>query len=115
DAGAGNDTINGSYGDDTLIGGTGNDILKGSYGADTYLFSKGHGQDVIYEYSDSANSKRDIDTLKFTDVNYAEVKFRRVGDDLMLFGYHDTDSVTVKSFYNHEYYQFEKLEFADRS
>ncbi|QSZ39035.1 RTX toxin [Actinobacillus pleuropneumoniae] len=115
DAGAGNDTINGSYGDDTLIGGTGNDILKGSYGADTYLFSKGHGQDVIYEYSDSANSKRDIDTLKFTDVNYAEVKFRRVGDDLMLFGYHDTDSVTVKSFYDHEYYQFEKLEFADRS
>ncbi|WP_043995111.1 calcium-binding protein [Actinobacillus pleuropneumoniae] len=115
DAGAGNDTINGSYGDDTLIGGTGNDILKGSYGADTYLFSKGHGQDVIYEYSDSANSKRDIDTLKFTDVNYAEVKFRRVGDDLMLFGYHDTDSVTVKSFYSHEYYQFEKLEFADRS
>ncbi|EFM91900.1 RTX toxin protein [Actinobacillus pleuropneumoniae serovar 6 str. Femo] len=115
DAGAGNDTINGSYGDDTLIGGTGNDILKGSYGADTYLFSKGHGQDVIYEYSDSANSKRDIDTLKFTDVNYAEVKFRRVGYDLMLFGYHDTDSVTVKSFYSHEYYQFEKLEFADRS
>ncbi len=45
--------------------------------------------------------KRDIDTLKFTDVNYAEVKFRRVDNDLMLFGYHDTDSVTVKSFYSH--------------
>ncbi|WP_427834623.1 calcium-binding protein [Actinobacillus pleuropneumoniae] len=107
--------LSGSAGDDLLIGGEGNDTLKGSYGADTYIFSKGHGQDVIYEYSDSANSKKDIDTLKFTDVNYAEVKFRRVGDDLILFGYHDTDSVTVKSFYDHEYYQFEKLEFADRS
>ncbi|UKH16512.1 calcium-binding protein [Actinobacillus pleuropneumoniae] len=107
--------LSGSAGDDLLIGGEGNDTLKGSYGADTYIFSKGHGQDVIYEYSDSANSKKDIDTLKFTDVNYAEVKFRRVDNDLMLFGYHDTDSVTVKSFYSHVDYQFDKLEFADRS
>ncbi|WP_427835445.1 calcium-binding protein [Actinobacillus pleuropneumoniae] len=115
DAGAGNDTVNGGNGDDTLIGGKGNDILRGGYGADTYIFSKGHGQDIVYEDTNNDNRARDIDTLKFTDVNYAEVKFRRVDNDLMLFGYHDTDSVTVKSFYSHVDYQFDKLEFADRS
>ncbi|WP_043995327.1 RTX toxin, partial [Actinobacillus pleuropneumoniae] len=67
--------LSGSAGDDLLIGGEGNDTLKGSYGADTYIFSKGHGQDIVYEDTNNDNRARDIDTLKFTDVNYAEVKF----------------------------------------
>ncbi|MDU8925724.1 calcium-binding protein, partial [Pasteurellaceae bacterium LIM206] len=112
--GSGNDDLSGGYGDDTLIGGTGNDKLDGGFGADTYIFSKGHGQDIVYEDSDSDHRKHDIDTLIFKDVNYSEVKFRQMGNDLVLYGYHDNDSVTIKNFYKHIDYQFDRLEFADR-
>lgn len=55
-AGYGDDTLNGGIGDDILYGGNGNDILngqlgddylKGDGGNDTYLFSLGHGNDII--------------------------------------------------------------------
>ena len=39
DAGAGNDTVNGSVGQDTIAGGDGNDVLDGSAGSDRYLFT----------------------------------------------------------------------------
>ncbi|VEB25597.1 RTX toxin protein [Actinobacillus lignieresii] len=105
----------GDLGDDLLIGGLGNDTLKGGYGSDTYIFSKGHGQDVIYEDSDTQHRERDIDILEFTDVNYAEVKFRREDNDLVIFGYHDNDSVKIKYFYSHEDYRFDQLVFSDRT
>ncbi|MBM2607624.1 hypothetical protein JQN96_00120, partial [Pasteurella multocida] len=77
----GDDLIEGNGGDDTLIGGLGNDKLKGGFGADTYIFSKGHGQDLIYEDSNETHRARDIDTIRFTDVSSQEVKFRRLGND----------------------------------
>jgi Ca2+-binding RTX toxin-like protein len=49
DAGAGNDTLQGSYSDDVLIGGQGNDTLRGYDGNDSYLFNLGDGQDTIIE------------------------------------------------------------------
>ncbi|MDU8925741.1 calcium-binding protein, partial [Pasteurellaceae bacterium LIM206] len=81
---------------------------------DTYIFSKGHGQDIVYEDSSSDYREHDIDTLIFKDVNYSEVKFRQEGNDLVLHGYHDNDSVTIKNFYKHIDHQFDRLEFADR-
>ncbi|WP_294872603.1 calcium-binding protein, partial [Sulfuricurvum sp. RIFCSPLOWO2_12_FULL_43_24] len=45
-----NDAIHGFRTADTLTGGKGNDILKGYSGDDTYLFNRGDGQDVIYDY-----------------------------------------------------------------
>jgi Ca2+-binding RTX toxin-like protein len=65
--GAGNDTLVGGGGNDTYIGGAGNDVFidyvmgtaydypqtlavrKGG-GDDTYVFNRGFGQDVIYDY-----------------------------------------------------------------
>ncbi|MBJ8499260.1 calcium-binding protein, partial [Acinetobacter oleivorans] len=49
--GSGNDKLYGDGGADLLIGGTGNDYLEGGYQGDTYIFSKGHGQDIISDYS----------------------------------------------------------------
>ncbi len=46
DAGAGDDTVYGGYGNDTLIGGTGDDTLYGSYGNDTLV--GGAGNDKLY-------------------------------------------------------------------
>ncbi|HHT7697461.1 TPA: hypothetical protein ACT2D0_000001, partial [Pasteurella multocida] len=82
----GNDTINAGAGNDVLVGGRGNDVMRGGLGADTYIFSKGHGQDLIYEDSNETHRARDIDIIRFTDVSSQEVKFRRLGNDLMLFG-----------------------------
>ena len=106
-------TVKGEDGDDTFIGGKGNDVLNGSYGADTYIFAKGHGQDVISEYDTYQSGKQD--TLRFTDVNYNDVRFRRENDDLILFGYHGDDRITIRNFYNNDYYQIENFQFADRT
>ncbi|HDR1856561.1 TPA: hypothetical protein QB617_000336, partial [Pasteurella multocida] len=57
----GNDTINAGAGNDVLVGGRGNDVMRGGLGADTYIFSKGHGQDLIYEDSNETHRARDID------------------------------------------------------
>ena len=106
-------TVKGEDGDDTFIGGKGNDVLDGSYGADTYIFAKGHGQDVISEYDTYQSGKQD--TLRFTDVNYNDVRFRRENNDLILFGYHGNDRITIQNFYNNDYYQIENFQFADRT
>ena len=106
-------TVKGEDGDDTFISGKGNDVLDGSYGADTYIFAKGHGQDVITEYDTYQSGKQD--TLRFTDVNYSDVRFRRENDDLIMFGYHGNDQITIRNFYYDDYYQIENFQFADRT
>ena len=40
----GNDTIDGTDNDDTIVGGTGNDKLNGGDGNDTYIFHPGDGR-----------------------------------------------------------------------
>ncbi|MFW6713767.1 calcium-binding protein, partial [Acinetobacter pittii] len=64
DGGSGNDKLYGGAGLDILIGGTGNDNLEGGYHGDTYIFSKGHGQDIITDYSGGYTGD---DIIKFTD------------------------------------------------
>lgn len=48
--GPGNDLLLGGEGRDTLVGDMGNDTLNGGAGADVFVFSKGHGRDVITVY-----------------------------------------------------------------
>ena len=64
--GDGNDTLWGNAGNDTLVGGAGNDVLKGGDGKDTFIFSHGHGNDVIDEF-------RAEDTLRFTDGLFSSI------------------------------------------
>ena len=109
DGGAGDDKLYGYNGNDTLIGGAGNDYMEGGYGNDTYVFAKGHGHDTIYDQGGS-------DTLQFTDINFAEVKFGKSGDNLIIFGYNDGDSITVEKFFSYyEYYLIEKFVFKDKA
>ena len=56
---AGNDKLYGGVGDDTLTGGKGNDSLWGDAGKDTFIYEKGSGKDVIYDFADD-------DMLKIT-------------------------------------------------
>jgi Ca2+-binding RTX toxin-like protein len=67
DGGAGNDSISGSNGNDTLIGGDGNDFVDGQQGNDTAFL--GVGDDVFQwdpgDGSDIVEGQGDIDQLLF--------------------------------------------------
>ena len=106
--GMGNDDLYGGAGNDTLIGGAGNDYLVGGDGADTYVFAKGHGSDKVYDSSKQS-------TVKFTDVNVADVKFRRESDDLVLFGYNDDDSVRLLNYMSSSSWNDSVFQFADKT
>ncbi len=70
----GNDTIEGYYGDDRLTGGLGVDTLNDVSGNDTYVWTKGDGNDTIY---DSNSGKTETDTLLLTNVASTDVKLTR--------------------------------------
>ena len=51
---AGDDTLYGSQGNDILSGGRGDDVVVGGAGNDTFRFSRGDGNDVVFDdYSDT--------------------------------------------------------------
>ena len=112
--GDGNDVIYSGDGDDRLDGGTGNDYLQGDAGSDTYVFSRGSGQDVVYNY-DSGTSK--TDTLEFgADILPSDIMLSRNGTDLVLAIAGTTDRVTVRSFFDNDgntAYALEQVRFAD--
>ncbi|PTV60100.1 calcium-binding protein, partial [Acinetobacter seifertii] len=89
----------------------GNDYLEGGYHGDTYIFSKGHGQDII---SDNSGGYAGDDIIKFTDVKFEEVKFSKDGADLKLSGYNEGDGITIKGFFN-TYCDIEKFTFSDQT
>ena len=49
--GEGADTIDGGEGADTILGGEGDDTLTGGSGADTFVYSPGHGNDTITDFT----------------------------------------------------------------
>jgi Ca2+-binding RTX toxin-like protein len=80
--GAGNDSLDGGYGDysigignDTLGGGAGNDTLAGRDGDDRYIWNRGDGDDVIYEWDYEGSA----DTLALAGVKAAQVSVQRSG------------------------------------
>lgn len=74
---AGDDTIWGTYGVDTIVGGAGNDRLEGSEGADTYIYNVGDGDDVILDYRGVRNN-----TLQFgAGITPDDLVFSRVAAD----------------------------------
>ena len=103
--------VHGYNGHDTIYASTNNSRMMGDYGSDTYVLFKGHGQDVIAEEGKTT----DVDVLKFTDVNFHEVSVKRVGNDLVLFGYHGTDQITIENAYLGKQSGIETFIFADRT
>ena len=77
DGTAEDDVIDGGSGDDIITGGAGNDTLTGGRGDDTYVFSAGHGSDIIDNFGglfiDGAS-----DRVVFTDYSSADATFSRV-------------------------------------
>ena len=118
--GTGNDWLYGQAGDDTLVGGTGNDHLEGGEGNDTYIFSKGDGEDRIFD----ANG---VDTIQFGEgISPDDIVAKVIGDssgyvNLELSVKGTDDKITVYQHFGNSYnsyretpdYQIEKVVFAD--
>jgi Ca2+-binding RTX toxin-like protein len=74
DGGAGDDTIGGGDGADTLIGGTGDDLVDGNIGADTALLGSGndHFKWDPGDGSDTVEGQGGKDVMDFNGSNAAE-------------------------------------------
>lgn len=77
---SGADTIEGFDSHDTLQGRAGDDMLTGGNGNDTYIYSRGDGVDTITEGALKGYS----DTLRFTDINQADISVYRDGGNITL-------------------------------
>lgn len=77
-----NDTIYGSGYDDTLQGRAGDDYLCAESGNDTYVYTRGDGNDTIYDIADAQGPE--FDTLVLHGINPADVSFVRNGLDVAL-------------------------------
>ncbi|MCB0065837.1 MAG: hypothetical protein KDD77_01730 [Caldilineaceae bacterium] len=112
--GADNDYVYGNNGNDRLDGGTGNDYLQGDAGSDTYVFARGYGQDVVYNY-DTGTGK--TDALEFgADILPSDIVVTRSSTDLVLSIAGTSDRVTVRSFFDTDGnggYALEQVRFAD--
>lgn len=78
----GDDDITGHATDDVIEAGAGNDRLRGSPGNDTYVFARGFGTDRLDNYDTAAGR---LDRIRFAgDIRPDEVRAWRSGSDLWL-------------------------------
>jgi Ca2+-binding RTX toxin-like protein len=90
DGGAGDDRLVGGGGNDVLHGGTGRDVMVGGAGSDTYVFRTGDGDDRIEDHGDNA-----ADLVQIQGYSVEQVRFARVGDDLVVRFAGSDDRLTV--------------------
>ncbi|WP_179958211.1 calcium-binding protein [Chitinimonas arctica] len=115
---AGNDTIVGYGSADVLDGGAGNDWLDGRGGNDTYKFGKNSGNDIIDQSYDTAAN---IDTLLLdAGIKATDVTVRRdgTGDDLLLTIAGASNVLRIKSYFYQDGagpYALEQIKFADNT
>lgn len=112
---AGSDELLGDDGDDRLDGGAGNDTLVGGRGSDTYLFSTGHGNDVINNYAEATGK---VDRIQFdASIDKSAVSLKRSGDDLLIHT-SPSDSIRVVAYFQGEAaggHAVEEISFHDGS
>ena len=106
-----NDQLFGGKSNDILSGGKGNDKLIGAEGNDTYCFSLGDGQDVIAEYSGTAD---DIDVLQFGEnIGQQQLWLTRNRDDLVIHILGTQDQITVNQHFKGDQYRLEQIQLYD--
>ena len=91
---AGDDVIVGFGTQDMLAGGRGDDTMSGGDQIDTYVFARGDGRDLI---EDRGNHHQHGDALEIQGYDYAEARFFRNGDDLLIRFDGTDDVITVAS------------------
>lgn len=115
--GDGNDQITGSSGADSIYGLGGQDTLRGSLGADslhgglgddTYQYALGDGDDEIADHGQGT----DIDTLVLSGIDPTSTSLTKVGDDTLVLGFSDGQSITIKEYFN-EFGAIENIDFSN--
>lgn len=118
--GDGDDYLNGGYGINILDGGAGNDVLYGGRGDDTFIFTKGSGHDIIYNYNSfGSDALRDKVLLK--DLTTADITLTRKNYDLELTinGTNGADKLTIPNYFYQNFgsgncaYSISRLVFGD--
>ncbi|MDP3872592.1 MAG: calcium-binding protein [Methyloversatilis sp.] len=112
DGGGSTDSLRGGAGADTLIGGLGNDLLDGGAGNDIYRFSRGDGQDSIWE-SDTTAGNQDVMSFDST-VAYDQLWLKRVGNNLEVSVIGTTDKITVSNWYVSNQWHVEQVAASDK-
>lgn len=79
-AGSGDDRLQGSRGNDRIIGQRGDDTLTGGRGDDIFVFNRGHGDDVITDFTAGDDHIR---ILNGAD-NLADLTFETQGADVLV-------------------------------
>ncbi|QEY65005.1 tandem-95 repeat protein [Metapseudomonas lalkuanensis] len=108
----GDDQLIGSAGNDTLDGGTGNDLLIGGAGSDTYLFGSGYGNDVI---DNSGGAAGDLDSIRLLNLNAADIRLQRIGQNLVLTILATGETLTVSQHFLNADFAIDRIQFADGS
>jgi Ca2+-binding RTX toxin-like protein len=114
----GNDTLTGNGGNDQLIGDGGTDSLVGGLGSDRYIWRQGEGADVI---NDAGTSRIEVDTLVLQDIAASAVRLHRVSGSANMIvridGPSGTTDLTVTNQLNNPTlgYGIERIVFADGS
>lgn len=104
-----------------LGGGTGNDTLYGSFGDDTYVFNLGDGSDLLIERrQDQAygNVAPSFDVLQFGEgIDAVDLSFVRQGFDLLIAHANGSDQILVQNWFRGptEHFKLNSLYFADGS
>ncbi|KRQ97736.1 choice-of-anchor I family protein [Bradyrhizobium valentinum] len=95
---AGRDILFGENGNDTLAGGRGNDQLYGGQGNDTFVFQRGDGRDLVFDFQSGAGSDDviQLDAAAFADFNAlmqsGAVSNTQIGTEIE---YSDGSSITL--------------------
>ena len=115
----GNDSLSGGAGDDVLDGGAGTirctAVSSGYFsgagaGNDTYVFGRGYGQDVIYDYDSTPGN---TDTIQLKDLNLADVTIKRDATTFYLSVNGTTDVLKITDWGLGAAYRIERIKFAD--
>src|SRR6185295_13682764 len=107
---AGDDTLIGYISTDRLDGGFGNDALIGGKGNDTYVFGPGYGQDTVTDRDVMAGNVDRI--LIQAGIAQSDLIFRRGGNDLFLTLNGATDQLRIVDWFTSEG-KVEQVQFAD--
>ncbi|MDF0585064.1 calcium-binding protein, partial [Bradyrhizobium yuanmingense] len=84
----------------TFDAGKGNDVIYSGRSSDTFVYANGDGNDIIYETDWHAAGSNVNDTLKFTDLNAANVELTRSGEDLLIKVLATGEVITITSQFN---------------
>ncbi|OAF14276.1 hypothetical protein AYJ54_42725 [Bradyrhizobium centrolobii] len=85
-----NDTIEAGKGDDIIFTGT-----QSASGSDTFVYSKGDGNDTIYENTWRSFSSTETDVLFLKDIQSSEVNLTRSGGDLLVHILPTNETITI--------------------